>query len=116
MRKAGIADVNHSHPDLLALVEAGASLTEFWDAANVAVDGQKGFVYALRIVESRRAMRPSGTNGHNGHEPSWRTEQRERMAKAAPYATPGGPKMPDEMPMPDISFLPPHPTEKDPPQ
>jgi len=54
MRQAGMADASPSHPDLIALVDAGVTLTEFADAAAEAVRRRKGFVYALATVRGRR--------------------------------------------------------------
>lgn len=54
MRQAGIADASPSHPDLIALVDAGVSPPEFADAAADAVRRRKGFGYALATVRGRR--------------------------------------------------------------
>lgn len=54
MRQAGMADASPSHPDLMALVDAGVTLTEFADAAAEAVRRRKGFGYALATVRGRR--------------------------------------------------------------
>ena len=55
MRAAGIPDVNPSHPDLLALLAAGAEVHELAFAAREAVERGKGFAYALAVVRGRRA-------------------------------------------------------------
>lgn len=54
MRKAGMADTNPSHPKLQTLIESGATVEEFVEAAKKAVAGGKGFGYALAIVEGQR--------------------------------------------------------------
>ena len=96
MKTAGIADPNPGHPKLLALLKAGADLTEFTSAAADAVARKKGFAYALGMVANRRAeaanMAAAGL--HQGAmpaaaraavaEPAWRTEQKRRMQQACP--------------------------------
>lgn len=54
IKKVGIIDVNPSHPKLLMLIEAGATIDEFMHAARTAKDKGKGFLYTLGIVESQR--------------------------------------------------------------
>lgn len=54
MRQAGLADVNPGHPELLALLEAGITASELGSAASDAVRLGKGFVYAMRMAQSRR--------------------------------------------------------------
>lgn len=54
MRRAGLAETNPSHPKLQALIEAGATVEEFVEAAKKAVTGGKGFGYAMAIVEGQR--------------------------------------------------------------
>lgn len=54
MRKVGIADANPGHPDLLALIAAGASLEEFEGAASTARDRGKGFAYAIGTLKRQR--------------------------------------------------------------
>lgn len=96
MKAKGIADPNPGHPKLLALLQAGADLTEFTGAAADAVNRKKGFAYALGMVANRRAevanMAAAGL--HQGAlpaaprataaEPAWRTEQKRRMQQACP--------------------------------
>lgn len=53
MRANGLADCNPSHPELLALVEAGAGVDVFADAAQAAVSKGKGFGYVLGTVRGR---------------------------------------------------------------
>lgn len=49
-----MADVNPSHPTLLALLQAGITLDELADAARYAVEKGKPFAYALSVAEGRR--------------------------------------------------------------
>ena len=53
----GIAQVNPSHPDLLAVIDGGATQAELDFAGMTARDLGKGFGYALGIVKSRLADR-----------------------------------------------------------
>jgi hypothetical protein len=54
MKKAGISDVNPGHPELLALIAAGAVEAEFIGAATAAVDKRRGFAYALGVIKGQR--------------------------------------------------------------
>lgn len=54
MKAVGIADVNPGHPELLVLLEAGATQAEFVGAAEEAVRRQKGFAYAIGMVKRQR--------------------------------------------------------------
>jgi hypothetical protein len=54
MKAVGMAKVNPSHPTLEALIDAGATVDEFTDAAMKALKTQKDFGYALGIVGNRR--------------------------------------------------------------
>lgn len=70
MRAAGLQDANPQHPKLIALIAAGISVAELVDAAKVAVDKQKPFVYALSTAEGRRrdsatAPLPKKTTGRH---------------------------------------------------
>lgn len=51
MRKAGMADANPSHPELIALVKAGVSADIFAAAAEEAVRRGKPFAYAIGMVK-----------------------------------------------------------------
>lgn len=54
IKKIGIIDLNPGHPELLMLLEAGATMDEFVYAARTAKDKQKGFAYVLGIVKGQR--------------------------------------------------------------
>lgn len=54
MRRAGLADVNPSHPTLKALIDAGITLGELVDAAKKSAEDKKPFAYALAVAEGRR--------------------------------------------------------------
>ncbi|WP_422096871.1 YdaU family protein [Variovorax sp.] len=94
MRKAGLQDVNPSHPDLLRLLAAGVTAQELADCAAEAVaTGKRApFPWVLATVEGRRRDAasapavPAKRAAAPPLEPDWRREQRERVQKAAPYA------------------------------
>jgi hypothetical protein len=46
---------NPSHPDLIALLEDGAEIQEFVNAARLASEKGKGFAYVIGIVKGQRA-------------------------------------------------------------
>jgi uncharacterized protein YdaU (DUF1376 family) len=54
MRRAGLQDGNPGHPDLLALIAAGATDAEFEGAAVGAAAKAKGFAYALGTLKRQR--------------------------------------------------------------
>ena len=54
LRRTGLAALNPGHPDLLALIAAGATEAEFVGAAQGAVDRGKGFAYALGTLKRQR--------------------------------------------------------------
>lgn len=54
MKEIGVGDVNPGNQTLKALIDAGATMDEFTGAATKAVDGTKGFSYALGIVKRDR--------------------------------------------------------------
>jgi uncharacterized protein YdaU (DUF1376 family) len=55
MRKAGMADANPSHPELIALVKAGVPADIFAAAAEEAVRRGKPFAYAIGVVKRQVA-------------------------------------------------------------
>ena len=54
MRQAGVLDGNPGHPDLLALIAAGATEAEFVGAAQAAAGKGKGFAYAIGTLKRQR--------------------------------------------------------------
>lgn len=71
MRQIGIADTNPGHPDLLALIAAGATDAEFAGAAQAAVDREKGFAYALGVLKGQRTEAAKSAQGlHQGPLPA----------------------------------------------
>ena len=54
MKAEGIGDVNPGHPDLLMLLDAGATVAEFEGAARTAAAKQKGFAYAIGTLKRTR--------------------------------------------------------------
>ncbi|WP_374410644.1 YdaU family protein [Hydrogenophaga sp.] len=54
MTEAGLSDVSASHPKLVALVDAGITVAELRDAAAAAVQGGRGFPWALARAEGQR--------------------------------------------------------------
>lgn len=55
IKNIGIVEVNPSHPELLMLIEAGATIDEFMHAARTAKDKGKGFAYVLGVVKGQRS-------------------------------------------------------------
>lgn len=97
MRAEGVATVNPSHPELLALIDAGAPLDAFVQACRMpkAKTAHNAFAYVLgtvkgqmgdaAVIGSDLAARPAKARAA-APEPAWRTEQRDRMARFAPGA------------------------------
>lgn len=89
MKAAGIADTSPGHPTLQALLQAGASTTEFTDAARQAAGKSKGFAYALSIVAGNRKQAAELAGQlHRGELPASETpyqrSMRERVQEFAP--------------------------------
>lgn len=55
IKNIGIVEVNPSHPELLMLIKAGATIDEFMHAARTAKDKGKGFAYVLGVVKGQRS-------------------------------------------------------------
>jgi uncharacterized protein YdaU (DUF1376 family) len=85
LRQAGIADTNPGHPDLLVLLEAGATDAEFKGAAATTVDRGKGFAYLLGTLKRQRqeAARTAGQL-HTGPLPVRMTPAEARAVAASP--------------------------------
>lgn len=76
IKNVGIFDINQSNPTFVALVEAGATLDEFVEAANTAKEKGKGFSYAIAIVKGRRED-AANLNIHKGSMPSTKQQKRD---------------------------------------
>lgn len=71
LKAAGIAAVNPSHPTLLALLEAGASIEEFVGAASKASRKRDPFPYLLSVVQGQREDAAKSADGlHRGAMPA----------------------------------------------
>ncbi len=71
LRQAGVQDVNPGHPDLLALIAAGATDAEFIGAAQAAAGKGKGFAYALGTLKRQRTdAAATAAKLHNGALPA----------------------------------------------
>jgi hypothetical protein len=86
MRTLGLDGVQPAHPSLLRLIEAGASIAEFEGAAKAAKDRQKGFAYALAMLERQRSEAAKLVL-HTGQMPEkpeteWEKTQRRRRENA----------------------------------
>lgn len=55
LKAEGVSSVNPSHPDLAALLTAGAEVGQFAEAAKLATAKGKGFAYVLGIVKGQMA-------------------------------------------------------------
>lgn len=55
MRQAGLPNANPAHPELQALIAAGATTAQFTQAAAVAVKRGKGFAYAIGVLRGQLA-------------------------------------------------------------
>lgn len=89
LKLAGVSDVNPGNQTLRALLDAGATLDEFTGAGAKAVDGGKGFAYALGIVKRDREQAAAMAGKlHRGELPvaetAYQRTMRERMTEAAP--------------------------------
>ena len=89
MKAVGLPDTSPGNPKLRALVQAGATVEEFVDAARKALSAKAGFSYALTVVEnSRKAAAAMASQLHNGalpaSETAYQRSMRERMAEVAP--------------------------------
>lgn len=88
MRKSGMADVNPGHPDLLALLAAGASDAEFEHAARESGQRGKGFAYAMGMLKRQR-LDAAALPLHRGPMPST-LSPRERAKAERIFAMTGG--------------------------
>lgn len=91
MKSAGIGDVNPGHPDLLMLLNAGATVAEFEGAATTAAKKGKGFAYALGTLKrTRQDAANTAQTLHTGPLPvttvetDYQRSAREKMTGWAP--------------------------------
>lgn len=101
MKAAGIGDVNPGHPDLLMLLEAGATLAEFEGAARTASGKNKGFAYALGTLKrTRQDAAKTAPTLHTGALPvatgetDYQRNAREKMTGWAPSIAAKAPGQP----------------------
>lgn len=103
MKAEGIADVNPGHPDLLMLLDAGATVEEFRGGAVAAAKKQKGFSYALAVVKgTRQDAAKTAQTLHTGPLPAAGTTpqsmsfaERRRLANIVTYEEITGRNHPD---------------------
>lgn len=87
MKALGVGDVNPGHPDLLMLLEAGATTAEFEGAALTAVAKHRGFAYALGVLKgTRKAAAEALKTLHTGPLPAAQTQNRQEALEAANFA------------------------------
>ena len=86
MRQAGLSGVNPGHPDLLALLGAGATEEEIAGAAQAAVDrGKPSFAYCLAMLKRQRQEAAAmATSLHRGALPRNLTAAEQRVLQAVP--------------------------------
>lgn len=72
MRSAGLPTVNPSHPDLAALIERGAEIGMFEQAARQAVEKGKSFAYAIGIVKGQLQDAQNLAKGQNNPAGTYR--------------------------------------------
>jgi hypothetical protein len=90
MRTVGISDGHAGHPDVLALVTAGAIPAEFQAAATDAVRRGKGFAYAVGALKRQRVNAAQALQAmHHGELPVQETPS-QRQARETFEAFTGG--------------------------
>lgn len=92
LKRTGLSGLNPGHPDLLALLAAGATEAEFVGAAQTAVERGKGFAYALGTLKRQRLEAAEAARGmHRGPMPKAddrKSRQLETAALMTGQATP----------------------------
>ncbi len=92
LRSEGMAQVNPSHPELLALLDQGARIEDFISAGRIAKERNKGFAYVLGIVKGQladakrmaeEAANATPTTPRKAKEPAWWISEQSINAKAA---------------------------------
>lgn len=89
LRKAGIADTNPGHPDLMALADAGVTDAEAIGAAHAAIERGKGrFAYVVGTLKGQRIEAAQiAQQMHQGAMPQRAPTQSELNALAQGFAT-----------------------------
>jgi len=87
IKKEGIIDINPANPTLLTLINSGASIEEFSNAAKIAKEKGKNFAYTLAIVKGQRED-AKNINVFKGDLPKkestgWRNDDQLVLKKAA---------------------------------
>ena len=87
IKKEGILDINPANPTLLTLINSGASVDEFSNAAKIAKEKGKNFAYTLAIVKGQRED-AKNINVFKGNMPKketfgWRNDDTMVLKKAA---------------------------------
>ncbi len=80
MRAAGLPTVNPSHPDLAALIERGAEIGMFEQAARQAVEKGKSFAYAIGIVKGQLLDAQNLAKGQNNPAGTYRATKFDPVA------------------------------------
>lgn len=92
LRSEGMAQVNPSHPELLALLDQGARIEDFISAGRIAKERNKGFAYVLGIVKGQladakrmaeEAANATSTTPRKAKDPPWWVSEQSINAKAA---------------------------------
>lgn len=95
MRKAGMAATNPGDPRLLELIRQGATVEEFASAAADAVKAEKGFAWALKAVEGRRADAAKIALAPAAPPPPWPSVWSEVVRRGAAVGMPWSEITPD---------------------
>lgn len=87
IKNEGILDINPSNPTFLTLIDAGASVDEFSNAAKIAKERGKNFAYTIAIVKGQRED-AKNIDIHKGSMPKkesfgWRNDDTLVLKKAA---------------------------------
>ena len=101
LKSEGIGSVNPNHPKLIELIEDGAEIGMFSEAARVAREKQKGFAYVLGTVrgqmqEARLMAAQARAAPAKQHETARQRSARERIAEFAPNSARQAPDAPNQ--------------------
>lgn len=88
LRQAGIADTNPGHPDLIVLLEVGATEAEFLGAVPAALGKGRAFAYVLGTVKRQRTDAAKTAQGlHVGPMPRASPGRKDRQLEMAGLMT-----------------------------